>query len=95
MQYRLATANGKPDLIPSLGWSHADGGHTLNFGFNTKDVFSVRRASRLAFARNNQQPINVEHLVAFVIHLQLLSCPILVAERCPYEKETSRVVVII
>lgn len=33
-QFRLAKANGKPDLIPSLGYSHAAGEHTLNFGFS-------------------------------------------------------------
>lgn len=33
-QYRLAKSNGRPDLIPQLGWSHAAGEHTLNFGFS-------------------------------------------------------------
>ena len=33
-QYRLARANGKPDVTPQLGWSHADGEHTLNFGLS-------------------------------------------------------------
>lgn len=33
-QYRLARANGKPDLTPSLGYSHADGEHTMDFGLS-------------------------------------------------------------
>lgn len=31
-QYRLAKANGKPDVTPLLGYSHAAGEHTLNVG---------------------------------------------------------------
>lgn len=33
-QYRLARANGKPDVTPQVGWSHAAGEHTVNFGFS-------------------------------------------------------------
>ncbi len=33
-QYRLAKANGKPDLAPQLGYSHAADEHTLDFGFS-------------------------------------------------------------
>ncbi len=33
-QYRLAKANGKPDLTPQLGYSHAADDHTLDLGFS-------------------------------------------------------------
>jgi outer membrane protein, heavy metal efflux system len=40
-QYRLARANGKPDLTPSLGYSHAAGEHTMDFGLSiTLPIFN-------------------------------------------------------
>lgn len=33
-QYHLARANGIPDLVPQMGYSHAADEHTLNFGLN-------------------------------------------------------------
>ncbi|HZC22619.1 MAG TPA: TolC family protein [Candidatus Binatia bacterium] len=33
-QYRLARAEGKPDLIPQVGYSHAGDEHTVDFAFN-------------------------------------------------------------
>jgi cobalt-zinc-cadmium efflux system outer membrane protein len=66
-QYRLAKANGKPDLTPSLGWSHAGNENTLNFGvsvvlpvFNrnqgeiARTSFAITQAQELAAAANDQ-----------------------------------------
>lgn len=50
-QYRLAKANGKPDLIPLLGYSHADGEHTLDFGFSMELPIFNRNQGEVARTR--------------------------------------------
>jgi cobalt-zinc-cadmium efflux system outer membrane protein len=50
-QYRLAKANGKPDLTPQLGWSHAAGEHTLNFGLSIELPIFNRNQGEVARTR--------------------------------------------
>ena len=50
-QYRLAKANGKPDLIPLLGYSHAAGEHTLDFGFSMELPIFNRNQGEVARTR--------------------------------------------
>jgi cobalt-zinc-cadmium efflux system outer membrane protein len=50
-QYRLAKANGKPDVTPQLGWSHAAGEHTLNFGLSIELPIFNRNQGEVARTR--------------------------------------------
>lgn len=50
-QYRLAKANRTPDLIPTLGYSHAADEHTLDFGFSIELPFFNRNQGEIARTR--------------------------------------------
>ena len=50
-QFRLARANGKPDVTPQLGWSHAAGEHTLNFGVTIELPIFSRNQGEVARTR--------------------------------------------
>ncbi|HZC24226.1 MAG TPA: TolC family protein, partial [Candidatus Binatia bacterium] len=50
-QLRLARANGKPNLIPQLGYSHASDEHTLDFGFSINLPVFDRNQGEVARAR--------------------------------------------
>lgn len=50
-QYRLARADGKPDLTPLVGWSHAAGEHTLNLGFTIELPIFARNQGEVARTR--------------------------------------------
>ena len=50
-QYRLAKVNGKPDLTPQLGYSHAAGEHTLNLGLSIELPLFNRNQGEVARTR--------------------------------------------
>lgn len=59
-QYLLARANGKPDVTPQLGWSHADGEHTLNFGLSIElPIFNRNQGevTRTSYAINQSREL--------------------------------------
>lgn len=50
-QYRLAKANGKPDLTPQVGYSHAAGEHTLTFAMSIELPVFNRNQGEVARTR--------------------------------------------